>query len=118
MKRIALISFIVFLYGSLVFALPGSKEYEAYWNANTESDLAGYYLYWRTSSGSFNDTNRVDCGLDTSILLTGNVPNKTILALTAYDDSGNESDFSAEVPFDQDGQAPSSPSGLGVRQAQ
>lgn len=118
MKKIITISLLAFLYGSLVFALPGSKQYSAVWTANTEQDLAGYYLYWRTSNGAFNNTNKVDCGLSTSQLLTGVVPNKTILALTAYDSSGNESEFSSEVPFDQDDQAPNPPSGLSVQQVQ
>jgi hypothetical protein len=111
-RRIALYATVALLFSTLVFALPGSKQYEAVWTANTEADLEGYYLYWRDNSGSFNDTDKVDCGLNTSQLLTGIVPNKTVLAITAYDTSGNESEFSAELPFDQDSQAPNSPSGF------
>jgi hypothetical protein len=117
-KRIALYTSVALLFSTLVFALPGSKQYEAAWEANTEADLAGYYLYWRDTSGAFNDTDRVDCGLNTTQLLTGVVPNKTVLALTAYDTSDNESEFSEELPFDQDSQAPNGPSGFQLRKVE
>jgi len=96
-------------------AMPGLKEYQASWTANTETDLAGYYLYWRTATGSFNDTNRVQCAKTaTTQKLTGVVPNNTTIALTAFDNAGNESAFSATVPFVADGTAPGSPNGLAV----
>lgn len=117
-KRIALYTVAVVLFSTLVFALPGPKQYEAAWIANTEADLAGYYLYWRDPSGTFNDTDKVDCGLSTTQLLTGVVPNKTVLALTAYDTSENESEFSEELPFDQDSQAPGTPSGFKTQKVQ
>lgn len=91
-------------------ALPGVKTWMLSWTANTETDLAGYYLYWRTPTGTFSDANRVVCAeTATTQVLTGVVPNNCILALTAYDDAGNESAFSVEVPFVKDGTAPSSP---------
>ena len=96
-------------------ALPGLKTWQATWTANTETDLNGYYLYWRTATGSFSDANRIQCAKSaTTQLLTGVVPSNTILALTAFDTAGNESAFSATVPFVADGTAPSSPAGLGV----
>jgi hypothetical protein len=71
---------------------------------NTESDLAGYIVYYGTAS-------RVYSSLSTGILLSGDgstgLPNKIIsglsdnvtyyMAVTAYDQTGNESTFSAEV---------------------
>jgi hypothetical protein len=96
-------------------ALPGVKTWMAAWNANTETDLNGYYLYWRTTTGTFSDTNKVMCAKTaTTQVLTGIVPNNCILALTAFDVAGNESAFSTEVPFVKDGTAPSSPAGLAV----
>lgn len=96
-------------------AMPGLKQWQLQWTANTEADLDGYYLYWRTATGAFNDTNRLRCAKTaTSQLLTGVVPNNTILALTAIDVSLNESDFSTTVPFAKDGTACSSPGGVAV----
>lgn len=67
------------------------------WNANIESDLAGYKLYWDSNS-SAPYANSVTVGNTT-------VYNKTFtaglwfIALTAFDNSGNESGYSNEVVF-------------------
>ena len=118
-KLIVILSVISFMFISCgpkqAAAMPGVKTWQAAWNANTETDLDGYYLYWRTTSGTFSDTNRIRCAKTaTTQVLTGTVPNNVILALTAVDVAGNESAFSTEVPFVKDGTAPSSPGGLAV----
>ena len=71
------------------------------WNANTEPDLAGYKLYYGTSSGVY--TTVIDVGLTS----TPSTPNYTVYNLTkgityyfnvtAYDTSNNESAFGTEV---------------------
>ncbi len=71
------------------------------WGANTEPDLAGYYVYMGTSSGAY--TLRVDVSLTN----TPNAPEVGIgdlvegsiyfFAVTTYDMVGNESTFSTEV---------------------
>jgi hypothetical protein len=59
-------------------------------------DLAGYKIYYSQSSGNYSTT--VDVGNVTSHLLDGLEEGKTYyFAATAYDASGNESDFSNEV---------------------
>lgn len=68
------------------------------WNANTESDLAGYKLYQGTVSGQYGPPTTL--GLVTSTTLT--LPNLAIdqryfWAITAYDLTGNESPKSSEV---------------------
>jgi len=93
----------------LVFALPGVKPKTAVWNENTETDLAGYFVYWGTP-GSFNNTDKVDVGNVTSYDLEG-IPGPQI-TLTAYDTSMNESEFADPVPLD--GTAPAKPSSLSV----
>jgi hypothetical protein len=74
------------------------------WAMNSDSDLAGYIVYYGT-------TSRVYSSLSTGILLSGDgstgTPSKIISGLldgltyyfgvTAYDLTGNESTFSAEV---------------------
>lgn len=113
--KIRLFLVILFLASiSVSYALPGTKQYQAVWNANTESDLAGYYLYHKAVSEEFGDDRRIDCGLETQTLLTGIVPNQSQIALTAYDTSGNESDMSAILFFDLDSSAPGAPAGLQI----
>ena len=115
MKKKLLTILIILLYAPLVFGLPHTNTYKAVWDANTEADLAGYYLYWRTNSGEFNDADRVDCQLNTEYNLSG-ISNDTlvVLAVTAYDTSGNEGGFSSEVPFNKDGIAPAAVGGLQI----
>jgi len=64
------------------------------WDANTESDLAGYKIYHGNISGSYHETVRIGNVTDyTQNISTG----KHYFAVTAYDFSGNESDYSEEV---------------------
>lgn len=59
-------------------------------------DLAGYKLYYGTSSGNYTMSH--DVGNQTSYTLQGLENGQTYyIAVTAYDTSGNESTFSAEV---------------------
>ena len=101
------------LWAPMVFGIPGVQQWKATWDANTDEDLAGYYLYWRTTDSVFTDTNKIDCQLYTSHSLT-DIPGNTILALTAYDTSNNESEYSTEVPFTVDSIPPVAPGGLSI----
>jgi type IV pilus assembly protein PilY1 len=66
------------------------------WDANSESDLAGYKVYYGTSSKSYAGT--VDVGNITSHTLTGLTQGQTYyVAVTAYNSSGSESGYSSEV---------------------
>ena len=66
------------------------------WDSNTEDDLAGYKIYYGTLSGDYDFTR--DVGDVTQYTVRGLEPEtRYYLALTAYDFSGNESDFSGEV---------------------
>jgi fibronectin type 3 domain-containing protein len=68
------------------------------WNANTESDLAGYKLHYGTVSGNYAQT--VDVGKQTQYTLGELSEGATYyLALTAYSTSGLESDYSNEVTY-------------------
>jgi phosphodiesterase/alkaline phosphatase D-like protein len=65
------------------------------WDANTESNLAGYKVYYGTSSGNYGPP--VDVGNQTSFTVTGLNGLIYFFAVTAYNDSGDESGYSTEV---------------------
>ena len=66
------------------------------WDANSESDVAGYKVYYGTASGKYNRS--IDVGNVTRATLHVS-KKKYCIALTAYDTYGNESGFSNEVSW-------------------
>ncbi len=64
-------------------------------DGSTLSDLAGYKVYYGTSSGNY--TTSIDVGKTTSYQLTLAGGYTYYFAVTAYDTSGNESTYSNEV---------------------
>jgi hypothetical protein len=68
------------------------------WDPNTEPDLAGYRIYYGLLSDQYSFS--VDVGNRTSYTLSNLESAKTYyFAATAYDQYGDESDFSDEVVF-------------------
>ena len=83
------------------------------WDANTESDLSGYKIYYGTSSGSYDDA--LDVGNKTSFSINNlGVGTTYFFAVTAYDFSGNESGFSDEVSFTPTQDTPPQITGVSV----
>src|SRR2546425_7354246 len=77
-------------------ALSSAAQVTLAWDPNTEPDLAGYKLYYGTSSGSYQFS--VDVGNLTSYTLPGLLEGQIYyFAATAYNQSRNESGFSNEV---------------------
>jgi hypothetical protein len=75
------------------------------WDSNTEEDLGGYRVHYGTYSGMYDHS--IDVGMATSgsssttYSLMNLVKGQTYcIAITAYDTSNNESDFSDEVCCD------------------
>lgn len=74
------------------------------WDPNTQADLAGYKIYYGTTSGNYTDTP-IDVGLTNTpdspkyevanLALSRNI--RYYFVVTAYDIEGNESDYSNEV---------------------
>ena len=70
------------------------------WNANSESDIAGYKIYAGTATGTYNLSNSPR---DVGNVTTGYFDVQTgfgsqlFFALTAYNTSQQESSFSNEV---------------------
>jgi len=82
---------------SFTFLAPaGAAHLELAWNANTESDLAGYQVYYGTAPRDYGDP--IDVGNTTSWRLDGLLEGATYyIAVTAYDEYDNESGLSGEV---------------------
>ncbi len=59
------------------------------------TDLSGYKIYYGTSSGNYTET--VDIGNTTGASISALAAGNWCFAVTAYDTSGNESDYSNEV---------------------
>ncbi|MBH0200998.1 MAG: hypothetical protein HP496_01530, partial [Nitrospira sp.] len=77
---------------------PASSSVTLTWNANTESDLAGYKVYRATSSGKYGTAIAAVPGNTTSYIATGLQFGTTyFFVVTAYDIAGNESAYSNEV---------------------
>jgi hypothetical protein len=73
-----------------------------HWGMNTESDLAGYKVYVGTASRVYSqltDVGLITCSTGQPAALIHGIANgvPTYVAMTAYDLTGNESTFSAEV---------------------
>lgn len=67
------------------------------WNPNSESDLAGYKLYYGRASGSYDYMVKMPVRTEFPLVLeSGTV---YYLALKAYDISGNDSPFSGELSY-------------------
>jgi fibronectin type 3 domain-containing protein len=88
------------------------------WDANTEEDLAGYKVYYGTSTGNYGTP--IELGKVTEYDITGLNSNTVYyIALTAYDSVNNESEKSDELhvllsPADID--APPIPTNLIISQ--
>jgi len=91
--RIRLLGLFV-LFPSLLFAASATVS----WQANAESDLAGYQIYYGTSQNFYSVI--LDVGNVTTYNVTGLTAGTTYyFAMTAYDQSGNESEYSTEVSY-------------------
>ena len=94
----------------LLFSTPTlAAHLDLAWRPNTEPDLAGYRVYYGTTSGDYTDY--VDVAGSTFARISDLMDDtEYFVALTAYDIDGNESDFSGEVsafPTAGDDPAPS-----------
>jgi len=68
------------------------------WDASTSSDVSGYNLYYGTSSGNY--LSSLDAASALTYAISGLQSGVTYyFAVTAYDTSGNESDYSNEVSY-------------------
>ena len=102
-----LISFLLFSFLTVSSAFAGSITIG--WNANTESDLAGYRVHIGSVSGDYS--SNIDVKNVTEHKIENLVPGFYYIALTAYDTSNLESDYSNEVFGDVGNFPPAPPTG-------
>jgi chitinase len=92
-----LVSLIILLF-AIPFSAAQAASVDLEWNPNTEPELAGYKVYWGTSSGNY--TYSKDVGITTAWTATGLDEGKTYyFAATAYDGSNNESGYSNQISY-------------------
>ena len=65
------------------------------WDPNTETDLAGYKIYFGSASGKYGTPTTI--GTTNTITLYGFATGQYFFAVTAYNTAGLESGFSNEV---------------------
>ena len=96
-----LMRLILYLTVFAVLSLPSwaySAKVMLAWDRNGETDIAGYRVYYGSSSGHY--PFMLDAHNNTSCTIYNLEAGKTYyFAATAYDFTGNESGFSAEIPY-------------------
>jgi hypothetical protein len=76
----------------------GTSSVDLQWNPNTDPSVTGYNVYYGDASRTY--TNVISVGNTTNTSLGGLLEGKTyFFAVTAYDDSGDESDYSDETVY-------------------
>jgi fibronectin type 3 domain-containing protein len=85
---------------NLTIALSLTGTVTLAWDANTESDLAGYKIHYGIASGSYSTT--IDVEKVTQYTVPDLIPGTTYyFAATAYDNDQNESAYSIELVHTQ-----------------
>jgi hypothetical protein len=106
-----LLFFSAFLLTLLISVWARAEQVTLSWEAGSEPDLAGYKIHYGTASNSY--TVHIDVNNVTSYTVTGLTAGQTYyFAATAYDSSGNESEYSNSVSqaFSAVNAAPTTPS--------
>ena len=95
------LSLLTIILGLFLLAIPDARaavQVTLAWDPNSESDLAGYKVYYGTSTRNYAVS--YDAGKVTSYTISSLQEGSTFyFAATAYDSYGNESDFSEEVVY-------------------
>lgn len=103
MKKLTITLITVAILTSItLFALgPKVDKAKAIWDANTEVDLAGYYLYWKSIGGSYSDSSRVTNSVSSipnfNLNTLSLAPGTYAIVVSAFNTAGNESGFSNEI---------------------
>jgi len=83
------------LFLAVLFPCLAHADVVLQWDPNSESDLAGYKVYYGTASGTYGTP--ITIGTQVSYTFTQLAPGTYYFAVTAYNTAGLESGFSNEV---------------------
>jgi fibronectin type 3 domain-containing protein len=90
-------------------AIPGNRQVELRWNANTEPDLEGYTIYWGSDLGSLSNVENVPKSATSKTIASLTNGTTYFFVLEAKDTGGLKSAKTNEVaatPFEPDIVAP------------
>jgi hypothetical protein len=79
---------------------PNRQMVTVSWSANSESDLAGYVVYFGSASVENGDAPAYDQSIDVGLKTSRNIfalSGRMFFAVRAYDDEGQYSEYSSEV---------------------
>jgi len=94
-SRLAKFVAVAAIFSFAIGAMAATSSVSLTWDPNTESDIAGYKVYWGTSSGVYNQSKDVPQSTASVSELTVGV--RYYFAVTAYNEAGLESGYSEEV---------------------
>lgn len=112
MKKLLLVFALFFIIG----AGPAySESIKLVWDANSETDLAGYRVYSSTiSGGPYTMIQDVGNVIELTLNMNGVSEGIIYYVCTAYDQRGNESEYSNQAEYIVDHTAPAKPTGCTV----
>ena len=89
MRNIRSIFFLIVVFLAFFPDTGIATSLQVTWNADTDSDLAGYKVYWGTASNTYGTPASVTSGTTYDISVQAGTT--YYVAVSAYDSSGNES---------------------------
>lgn len=93
MKKIIRLFILLFILLSVNMAF--AADIKLKWVPNTEPDVLGYKIHYGFAHREYDQV--LDVANVTDYVITGLSAGTYYLCVTAYDDSGNESDYSYEI---------------------
>ena len=94
-SRLALFVAVAAIFSTATGAFAETRSVTLSWDANSEPDIAGYRVYWGTSSGVYDQFR--DVSQNTASVSNLTVGGRYYFAVTAYNEAGLESGYSEEI---------------------